>query len=210
MLANALLVAAVLLGAAILGKVGGLLAGSREAESRGTVALGPGNGDDRDPNGPAARVAALTEQLKKKNLFVKAPPKQHPIREVAGILGREALIDGKWYKAGDRVGEATILAVEPTKIRVAWDGTKKDFAPISASLSKGPSGPRTISRPPSRPSGPSRVVTVRPVGPHRRESGPGLSPQERENLRDRWQTMTPEERERLKEQLRQRYRGRPR
>jgi len=30
-----------------------------------------------------------------------------------GIFGDEALINGKWYKAGDKVADAKILAVNP-------------------------------------------------------------------------------------------------
>ena len=62
-----------------------------------------------------------------------------------GILGREALIGDKWYKVGDSVGDAKIVAIEPTKVKVVWDGQEKEFSPIGSSgggdRRGGPGGP---------------------------------------------------------------------
>lgn len=37
---------------------------------------------------------ALVARLKKKNLFTPPPPREHPVKDVAGILGNEAFIGG--------------------------------------------------------------------------------------------------------------------
>jgi hypothetical protein len=79
-----------------------------------------------------AKSKAIADELKKKNLFAPPPPKQHPVKQVSGILGDEVLINGKWYKAGAKVGDAIIVAVEPTQVRIEWQGSEKGFAPISA------------------------------------------------------------------------------
>lgn len=79
-----------------------------------------------------AKSKDIVDQLKKNNLFAPPPPKKHPVNQVSGILGNEALINGKWYKAGDTVGDAKIVAIEPTQVKIEWEGSEKVFDPISA------------------------------------------------------------------------------
>ena len=112
-----------------------------------------------------------------------------------GILGREALIGDKWYKVGDSVGEAKIVAIEPTKVKVVWNGQEKEFSPIGSS--GGDAGGRgERSGPPGRASGP---------GPGAR-SGPGMaagaSSADRDKLRQQFMNASPEEKQRLREQMR--------
>jgi hypothetical protein len=45
----------------------------------------------------------VVEGLKKNNLFAPRAPKQYPVHEVIGILGDQALINGRWYKVGDTI-----------------------------------------------------------------------------------------------------------
>lgn len=208
MLVNALFAVALLLGAGVIVKVGGLLALSRQAEGVGALAFDPNRPGDADPNGPAAERTALVERLEKENLFVKPAPKQHPVREVAGILGDEALINNRWYKLGDSVGDAKIVAIEPTKVRIAWNGQEKDFAPMGTGGSGGPPGPRG-ARPPGRPGGPPAAVR----GGRPRRGGPPRpmpSPQERAALRERFRNMSGEEREQFREKMRERFERRAR
>ncbi len=61
---------------------------------------------------------------------------------MSGILGDEVLINGKWYKAGDKVGDAKIVAIEAAQVRIEWEGKEKIFAPISAASAPNPGGPR--------------------------------------------------------------------
>ena len=82
------------------------------------------------------------KKLKEKSLF--APPrkskKTNPVKSVNAILGDEAQVNGgdKWYKVGDKVGDAEITAVEATQIKVEWDGKESSFAPIAALKQKDP------------------------------------------------------------------------
>jgi hypothetical protein len=88
-----------------------------------------------DPNNMEkyfSKSRAIADELKKNNLFAPPLPKQHPVKQVSGILGNEVLIKDKWYKTGDKVGEAIIVAVEPTLVMIEWEGSEKAFAPISA------------------------------------------------------------------------------
>ncbi len=133
------------------------------------------------PEPPAAEKQAqfaadksVAGTLKKKNLFKMEEPPRNPVTEIAGILGNEALINGQWYKVGAKVGDpknpAVIVAVEPTKVRVKWNGKETDFLPINAvgapssptarGPEGGPSGPRGEG-----PRGMSSVVRSGSSGP---------------------------------------------
>ncbi len=80
----------------------------------------------------------IADALKKESLFVPRAPKHHPVSAVLGIMGSEALINGKWYKAGDKISDAEIVAIEATFVKIKWDGKEKAFAPISAMTASAP------------------------------------------------------------------------
>jgi len=116
----------------ILIKVTTLFAAPARAENSVKRAVELSKPDPNDMEKYFAKSRAIVDQLKKNNLFVPPLPKQHPVKQVSGILGNEVLIKDKWYKEGDKVGEAIIVAVEPTLVRIEWEGSEKVFAPISA------------------------------------------------------------------------------
>ncbi|MFC1781401.1 hypothetical protein ACFLZ8_04000 [Planctomycetota bacterium] len=67
-------------------------------------------------------------------------PTQNPIQKAHAIFGNRVQInDGEqWYEVGDIVeGQAEILAIEPTRILVEWNGTQTyipfDYSAITAS-----------------------------------------------------------------------------
>ncbi len=89
-----------------------------------------------------AKTKELAEELKKKNIFVPTPKEEgHPIKAVTGIFGDEALVEGKWYKVGDKIKDAEIIAIEATEVKIKWKDNVKSFAPIAATVS---SGPKTV------------------------------------------------------------------
>ncbi|MBP7052933.1 MAG: hypothetical protein KBE65_18160 [Phycisphaerae bacterium] len=205
-----LLAVAVLLGALVLLRIAGFVTASAQARAMAATA---------DPNGRGvaevgkllAGAQACAEELKKKNLFIVVPPKQHPVGEVRGILGEEALINGQWYKAGDSVEDAKIVAIEPTKVRVAWNGQETEFLPIASASVEGGS---ERSGPPSRGErsgprrGPTSVMTgSRGAAPGQMQGRP--SPEEINKMRERMQNMSPEERRRAMQEMRQRFEARP-
>jgi len=159
-----------------------------------------------DKPGPttSAQSKTVVEDLKKNNLFAPPSPKQYPINEVIGILGDEALINNQWYKAGDMVADAKILAIEPTKVRVTWNGQEKEFTPIGSTGQGGPEGPGRRGGPPT-PRGAAVTVTGARPGPAPGGPVAGPSPEERDQLRERWTTMTPEERQKYREEMRSRF-----
>jgi hypothetical protein len=200
--AKILLAVAALLGALVLYTVAGFFMTTARAELAVARAGKAGATDSNDVEAPLTQAKSVAEALKKKNLFAPPAPKQNPVQEVSGILGDEALINGKWYKAGSSVGDAKILAVEPTKVKVAWNGQEKEFSPIGAS--GGPGGPRPPSGSrggPPVPGGPPPGVSVsvrRSAGP------PGFSPEEQAKFREQFRNASPEERQKLREEMRER------
>ncbi len=212
-LARILLAVAVLLGALMLLKVAGFLVTSSKVTGA-AVRTGGGGTDANGLKESLAQARTSAEQLKKTNLFVKPAPKQHPVSEVLGILGAEALIGDKWYKVGDSVGDAKIIAIEPTKVKVAWDGQEKEFAPIGsgggggAGGPPGARGPRTASGSKPGRSGGAQVVISGQRRGSSREGMSSMAPEERQRMREQWQSMSPEERERRREEMRQRFGGR--
>jgi len=195
---------AVLLGALIFLKIAGFFVSTSQArvlESQADAA----NVGRNDLKKLLAETKATAEELKKKNLFVLATPKQFPVSDVLGIMGQEALINGKWYKVGDRVAEARIAAIEPTKVKIVWNGQEKEFSPITSGGGGGrPDQPGSLGGRPG-PGGPPKMVVTggrRGSGPM---PGPGLSSEEMAKMREQWKNATtPEEKQRLREATRQR------
>ena len=96
------------------------------------------NADADDAEKNLTKYKVLAEALKRKNVFVPTLPKQHPVKEVSGILGNRVLIQGKWYKVGDTLGDAKIVAIGPAQAIIEWEGTEKAFIPFDATVSKAP------------------------------------------------------------------------
>jgi hypothetical protein len=198
----ALAAVAVLLGASAFGKVAGFYV--QCARVQGTLSLAR---PDHDPNGlkhclGAARKAADT--LKQNNLFVKMPPEQHPVKQVEGIFGSEVFIGGKWYKVGDKIGNATIVAINATNVKVEWNGKETSFSPIDSTSAqppgRSPAGgrPGPGAGPPPRPPEGREVETEEPR-PAEDDPlawvGVELSPKLRAMLMEKWSSASPEERE---------------
>jgi len=199
--------AAVLLGASAFAKVAGFYVQRGRLQGVLTVAQ-----SERDPNrvkqclGEAKKTA---DTLKQNNLFVKAPPKENPVKQVEGILGQEAFVAGKWYKVGDKIADAKILAIHATNVTIEWNGKETSFSPISA-VSAGPSGPPAAAGPKKeagpQPPKPPEAKVVKPQAPAPAEEDPlawmgvKLSPKLRAIFLEKWNSASPEEKEKGKEQ----------
>lgn len=137
-----------LLAVLILVEITGFFTNGARAENLVQRAVEQNNTDAGDTDKYFAKYKLLAEALKKNNLFAPPAPKQHPVKEVPAIFGNEVLINNKWYKAGDMVEDAKIIAIEPTNVKIEWDGSVKVFAPISGSTedSKMPSRSTRMAR----------------------------------------------------------------
>jgi hypothetical protein len=130
--------ASVLMALLILIKVVGFFVFSARAENLVERAIAQNDTDTKDTEKYFAESKALADGLKKNNLFAPPPPKQHPVKEVWGILGDEVLIEGRWYKVGDTIGDTKILAIGPTSAKIDWNGAEKVFLPIDATIPEAP------------------------------------------------------------------------
>lgn len=202
-----LVAAAVLLGVWACAKVAGFYGQRVRMQRVLTVTAG-----GRDPNSlkqSLGQAKQAADGLKKSNLFVKTPPKQHPVKQVEGILGSEAFIAGKWYKVGDKVADAKIMMIGATKVEVEWDGKKTSFSPIGAAGS-GPPAPPVVAAPKKEsgppPTKPPEAKVVKAEAPAPVEEDPlawlgvKLSPKLRALLLEKWNSASPEEKEKGKEE----------
>jgi hypothetical protein len=193
---------AVLLSALTFLKIGSFVSSSEAGAL--PAELDPARAGASDLKKLLAETRASADAIKKKNLFVPPTARQHPVREVAGILGQETLIGDKWYKVGDRVGEARIVAIEPTKVKIAWEGQEKEFSPIGATGSAGgPAGRAASGGPRPGPAAAAKAVIAN-SGRGPGVSATAVSDQEKEKKRERWANASPEEKQRFKEEARQR------
>jgi len=147
------------------------------------------------------------EALKKQNLFVKQPPKANPVKQVEGILGSEVLIGGKWYKVGDKIGDAKVISIEPTEVTIEWDGRQTSFAPMAGTSTGGPEPPRPPGSAPSakaasvaKPTPRLEVAEVRLVAAPQGDDpfawmGVNLSEKARAMLQEKWNSMSDEQKE---------------
>jgi len=123
----------------ILIKLAGFFITNARAKNLVKNAIEQNKTSSKDVDKVFAESKIIVDKLKKENLFAPPPPKQQPIKEVWGILGDEVLINNKWYKVGDTIQDAKIVAIDCTEIRIEWDGKEVTLAPIDAKSSS-PSG----------------------------------------------------------------------
>jgi len=215
----------------ILVKITGFFTASARAENIVKTAIAQNNADAEDMDRYFAKYKLLADELKKNNLFVPSPPKEHPVKEVLGIFGDEVLIKDKWYKVGDTVGDAKVVAIGPTEATIEWEGKETTFAPINSEDSSQPGGPRdsrAAARSGEAGGGSAQMVAVGSAG------GPGgggefggfggqggmrerfhnMSEAERDRFRtemqdrrERYMNMPEAERERFRAEMRERFGG---
>jgi hypothetical protein len=218
-----------ILGILIVFKLAGFLVASASAEGIVEKAVAQNKAGAKDADKYFAESKTLAEQLKKNNLFAPPPPKENPVKQVEGIMGNEVFINGNWHKVGDRIADAQIVSIGPASVKVAWDGSEKEFYPIMSSSSEGSGRPGSDSEAGrgeggGRP-GRAEMVVVRSDGGASGRGGTGgfgqmggrmgnVSEQDRERMRsemqamrERMMNMSPEERDRMREEMRQRFAG---
>ncbi len=61
----------------------------------------------------------IANDLKKRNIFaIGMAQKENPVKNVSGIFGSEVLINGRWYKLGEKVEDAQIVAIEASQVKI--------------------------------------------------------------------------------------------
>lgn len=200
----------------ILVRVAGFFTASARAEKLVKDAAAQSKPDPNETEKYFAEPKQIADELKKKNLFAPPPPKpKQPIREV-DIAGDSVLVNGKWYKVGDKVGDAEILAIEPTQIRFTWQGKEITLGPFgtkSSSDSKS-ARPTKADKEESKDrkdtkAEPERERPERRERPRRGRRGMfgNLSREERRELREKMRNMSEEERQEYMARMRERANG---
>jgi hypothetical protein len=210
-----LLGVSVLCGILILVKVTSFFVASAKAESVVKRAIKQNVTDPNNIEKQLASSAAITDELKKNNLFASPPEKQHPVKEVSGIFGDQVLIQNKWYNVGDTIADAKIVAIGPTSVTIMWDGREKAFLPIQAAIAEAPSGPRGKTAAANgkegegaeKGEGGAETVTVRAEGERPGFGGPGGPGEGFMAMRQRMENMSEEERQAFRDQMRERFAG---
>jgi len=204
-----LIAAAILLGALATVKVASFL----RVRNLSAQIRHLGEQDPKHLQDSLKQVKETIEGLKKNNLFVRQPPKEHPVKQVDGILGSEVLIGDKWYRVGDQIGGAKIVAITSTNVKIAWDGREQTFAPLAAVGAEAPqqAPPQTPSKPePEKP--PETAKAAPPSAPAEVKvaaapadndplawMGVTLPPQIKAKLLEQWNQMPEEEKEKAKD-----------
>ena len=215
LLPTVLLGVSVLCGILILLKVTGFFVAKARAESVVKRAIKQNKTDPNNIEKQIANAAAITDELKKNNLFAPPPAKQHPVKEVFGIFGDQVFIKNKWYNVGDTVGDAKIVAIGATSVTIMWEGKEKSFLPIEAKIVEAKSGPkgRTASTQKKEGQGDSKdksgenrpdkvTVQVEGGGPRFGGRGPGEGFMA---MRQRFEDMSERERLEFRERMRERF-----
>jgi hypothetical protein len=212
-----LLGVSVLCGILILLKITGFFVASARAKSIVKQAVEQNTTDPKNIEKQLANFAAITEELKKNNLFAPPPAKQHPVKEVSGIFGDQVLIQNKWYNVGDTIKDARIVAIGATSVTIAWDGKEKTFLPIEAKLVEDKSGSkgRTVtaqnkkaendSQKGNEEGAPEVTVRVDGGGPPQMFGGRGGPREGFTAMRQRFENMSEEERQAFRERMRERF-----
>lgn len=207
------LAVALLLAALTFAEVARFLAGPAQARSIAARVSTLGRPDPNAMQPHLEEARKTVEALKKQNPFVKQPPREHPVKQVDGILGDEILIGDKKYKVGDTIGDAKVISIEPTQVLIEWDGQTKGFAPLAAARTSRPEPPK----PPTTAPAPAKGVAVKPAdkpevvtevqvaaAPEDEDPfawmGVQIPDRVRAMLLEKWNSMTDEQKEQAKQQ----------
>lgn len=200
LISRLLLLVSVILGVLILFKVTGFFTVSARAERLVANAVAQSKADPNDAEKYFAKSREIADELKKRNLFVPPAPKQEPMKKVAAILGDEVLVDGKWYKVGDRIGDANVVAIEATCARFEWNGKEIVKYPMDLEPSPAKKKPTAKAPPKKTEQMPQPVVEVGP-----RPRGPGDRMFRGRGMRRMFENMSEEEREAFRARMRERF-----
>jgi hypothetical protein len=213
-----LLLFSVLCGIMILVKVTGFFVASARAKSVVERAVEQNVNDPKNVEKRLASYTAITDELKKNNLFAPPVVRQHPVQEVSGIFGDQVLIQDKWYSVGDMVKDAKIVAIGATSVTIMWEGKEKSFLPIEAKIVEEKSGQRGRAATAQNKDGEgdskkenvgerpeSVTVRVEGGGPPRMFGGRGGPGEGFMAMRERFENMSEEERQAFRERMRERF-----
>jgi hypothetical protein len=163
---------------------------------KGSTPKADGNNQVK-PQNPKPASTQVTEQVQPQ-VVQQEPLKENPVKKVRAIVNNSALIndDNRWYQVGDMVeGQAKILAIEPTRVLVEWNGTQS-YVPIDLTVVQAP------QTPPQQAGGQFNNLTDE----QRQQIAQGLqqlgqSLQGLQSLGQIWQNTSPEEQQAMQNRM---------
>jgi len=211
-ISKALFAASLVLAVLTVGKVLGFVVTSVRTKGRIERVVAENGQNDEAVKACIASNRAAADKIKERNMFAEPKAKAKP-PTCSAILGSKALINEKWYKVGDEVGGAKIIAIGPKEVTILWEEKEKKLFPFAASAKK------DSDRPVSKPRKESRERRAQEVRPMREEGegpGPGfgrrgmgrfldMSEDERREMRERMRDMSREERREYFRQRREEF-----
>ncbi|MBW8035795.1 MAG: hypothetical protein FVQ79_09240 [Planctomycetes bacterium] len=206
-----LLAASLLLIGAMAVKVFAYTTSSKTISVRIANALDAANGKNENDKTYSANYTDIASELKKKNVFAPPPSKKkNPVKKIDGILGDSALIKGKFYKVGDKIGDAELISIEPTHIVVKFDGKETKVYPLAKPTEykapkKKTEKPKKTDKPakaqkPVEKEPVEKVIEAQPEEDPLAWIGVKLSPALKAKFLEKWNSMTDEQKEQAKEQ----------
>lgn len=211
-ISKALFAVSLVLAVVTAGKVLGFAVSSVRTGSRIETAMAKNGQDDEAVKACIAANREAADKIKGRNMFAEPKAKPKP-PTCNAILGSKVLINDKWYKVGDEVGGAKIIAIGPKEVTILWEEKEKKLFPFAESVKK------DSDRPVSKPAKESRERRAQEVRPMREEGegpGPGfgrrgmgrffdMSEDERREMRERMRDMSREERREFIRQRREEF-----
>jgi uncharacterized membrane protein YgcG len=156
----------------------------------------------------APSAADRIKLLQEKNLFAPKPPKP-TAPQATQILGDAAFFGDKWVKVGEEINGAKVVAIDSTSVTLLWEEKEVKQYPFETKPEGGgPGGPQGAR--PGRPgSNGGQRPAMRPSPEGFGDFGGrppwAMSPEERSQMRQRFEQMSPEEREAFRNEMRRRF-----
>ena len=200
----------VLLAVLMLGKVAAFGIMSGGIGGRIEAAMASSKPDEEMVRRHLSRGRETVGKLGRKNIFAPPPPgAKAPV--CMGIIGDCAIINGKYYWAGDMIGAAKVLDVGTTDVTILWEDSEKKLVPFLVSTqygSKKSSKPVAMKPEQNRPEQSIKIEIQQPGrgpggGPgFGRGSGSspfmGMSMEKMQAMKEKYMSMSPQEREKYR------------
>lgn len=193
----------------MLGKVAAFSIMSKGIGGRIEAAMASSKPDEETVRRHLSRGRETVGKMGRKNIFAPPPPgAKAPV--CMGIIGDCAIINGKYYWAGDMIGAAKVLDVGTTDVTIMWEGNEKKLVPFLVPTkysSKKPSKSVAMKPEERRPEQSIKIEiqqTGRGGGPGFGRGGPGsgfgggMSIEQMQKIREKYMSMSSEERERFR------------
>jgi len=205
-----LIAASLLLIGAMAVKVFAYTTSSKTISARIANAIDAVNGKDENGKTYSKNYTEIAAELKKKSVFAPPPSKKkNPVKNIDGILGDSALIKGKFYKVGDKIGDTKLISIHPTYVIVKFDGKETKLAPLAKQTEY--KAPKKKTEKPKKTDTPAKadapveqepveeIIEVPEEDPFA-WIGVKLSPALRAKFLEKWNSMTDEQKAQAKEQ----------